>query len=277
MDLSKRIRETTVYIEKFMQPRGAIGVVLGTGLGGFVDEIEVSAELPYASIPHFPQSTVEGHDGKLVYGSMGGQAVFALKGRFHYYEGYSMDEVVYPIRVMKALGIESVLLSNASGAVNPNYKVGDIMVIKDHINLFPTNPLIGPNDESLGPRFPDMSEPYDHAFRAAMMQAAEKEGIDVHEGVYAGLSGPCFETPAEYRYIRIIGADVVGMSTVPETIAAKHLGMRVVALSVITDLGIEGHVESITHEEVQAAAQAAEPKIASIVQSFLINRVPRSH
>jgi len=269
MNLSDRIKETASFIENHLRPEGALGVILGTGLGGFADELQVEKELAYSEIPHFPQSTVEGHDGKLIYGTLEGQAILAMKGRFHYYEGYDMTEVVYPIRVMHALGIRDLLLSNASGGVNPAFKVGDIMLLRDHINLFPSNPLIGPNDDSLGPRFPDMSEPYEHEIRDALKASAKKEGIEVHEGVYAGVSGPCFETPAEYRYLRIIGADAVGMSTVPECIAAKHLGMRVAALSVITDLGIEGHVESVTHEEVQLAAQAAEPKVARVVRRFL--------
>ncbi|MEQ9187981.1 MAG: purine-nucleoside phosphorylase [Cryomorphaceae bacterium] len=277
MELSYRIQETTQFIEERMQAKGALGVVLGTGLGGFADELEIEGELKYADIPHFPQSTVEGHDGKLIFGSLNGQTILAMKGRFHFYEGYQMEAVAYPIRVMHSLGIDTILLSNASGGVNPEFQVGDIMLIKDHINLFPTNPLIGANDDSLGPRFPDMSEPYDADLREMIKNAAAKEGIRLHEGVYAGVTGPCFETPAEYKYLRIIGADTVGMSTVPETIAAKHLGMRVMALSVITDLGIEGQVESVSHEEVQAAAQAAEPKVASLVRTFLSSFTQTSH
>ena len=204
MDLSSRINGAVEVISQHMDVSGAIGVVLGTGLGGFVDELEVSEELSYTQIPHFPKSTVEGHEGKLILGMMEGRKVLAMKGRFHFYEGYSMDQVVFPIRVMKALGIEKILLSNASGGVNPSFKVGDIMLIKDHINLFPSNPLIGANDDRLGPRFPDMSEPYSHALRARLHQAAESVGLNVHEGVYAGVSGPCFETPAEYKYLRVL-------------------------------------------------------------------------
>lgn len=269
MKLSERINETVAYLRGHVHPTDAIGVVLGTGLGGFVDEMEVDAEIPYSDIPHFPQSTVEGHDGRLIYGRMEGQNILALKGRFHFYEGYSMREVTFPIRVMQALGIQSVLLSNASGGVNPDFKVGDIMVIRDHINLFPSNPLIGANEDELGPRFPDMSEPYDKTLMNAMHLAAREVGIHLKEGVYAGVPGPCYETPAEYKYIRIIGADAVGMSTIPETIVARHAGMKVVALSIITDLGVEGHVESISHEEVQSAAEAAEPKMAKVVRQFL--------
>jgi len=269
MNISDRIQQTTDFIgEKFNCDR-PVGVVLGTGLGGFADEIEIMEQLPYSEIPHFPQSTVEGHDGKLIYGSLSGKQVIALKGRFHFYEGYSMQEVVYPIRILRRLGVESLILSNASGGVNPAFNVGDIMLINDHINLFPSNPLIGPNDDAMGPRFPDMSEPYDRSFIEKMKAAAKTESIELREGVYAGVSGPCFETPAEYKYLRIIGADAVGMSTVPETIAAKHLGMKVAALSVITDLGIEGVVEQVSHEEVQKAANEAEPKMSAIVKSFL--------
>jgi purine-nucleoside phosphorylase len=252
-----------------MKISDAMGVILGTGLGSFADELDVISELSYTNIPHFPQSTVEGHDGRLIYGTLQGKHILAMKGRFHFYEGYSMQEVVYPIRVMHAMGVRTLMLSNASGGVNPSYQVGDIMLLRDHINLFPSNPLIGKNDENLGPRFPDMSEPYDLHLISQMHKAAKTIGLDLKEGVYAGVPGPCFETPAEYKYIRIIGADAVGMSTVPETIAAKHLGMRVTALSVITDLGIEGQVDPITHEEVQEAAQAAEPKIARLVRAFL--------
>ncbi len=269
MTLLHRIQQTTDFIHGRIHCDKPIAIILGTGLGGFVDEIDAKEEIPYTEIPHFPQSTVEGHDGKLIYGFLAGKEVLALKGRFHFYEGYSMQDVVYPIRVLAQLGVESLILSNASGGVNPAFKVGDIMLINDHINLFPSNPLIGPNDDSLGPRFPDMSEPYNKIFIHRMKAAAKSESIDIHVGVYVGVSGPCFETPAEYKYLRIIGADAVGMSTVPETIAAKHLGMNVAALSVITDLGIEGVVEKVSHEEVQKAARKAEPKMRAIVKSFL--------
>jgi purine-nucleoside phosphorylase len=192
-----------------------------------------------------------------------------MKGRFHFYEGYSMDEVVFPIRVMHFLNVDKLLLSNASGGMNPTFKVGDLMILRDQINLFPTNPLMGPNIEELGPRFPDMSEPYDNGMIRLLKDSANDLGYELHTGVYAGVSGPCFETPAEYKSLRIIGGDAVGMSTVPENIAAKHMGMKVAALSVITDLGVEGIVETVSHEEVQMAAQNAEPKLASIVKDFL--------
>jgi purine-nucleoside phosphorylase len=269
MNLLDHLRESERFIRDAFPIGNPVGIVLGTGLGALVNEIENRKELEYAAIPHFPQSTVEGHDGKLIHGSINGVEVLAMKGRFHFYEGYSMNQVVFPIRIMHFLGVKTLLLSNASGGMNPAYKVGDIMIIKDHINLFPTNPLIGKNQEELGPRFVDMSEPYDLRLIGLLHDAAEGCSVSVHEGVYAGMSGPCFETPAEYKHLRIIGADVVGMSTVPETIAAKHMGMKVAALSIVTDLGVEGQVEKVSHQEVQKAAQDAEPKMTQIVRKFL--------
>lgn len=265
-----QIAETAKFIEsKLPVNKPLAGIILGTGLGGFADEIEKPTALSYTDIPNFPQSTVEGHDGKLIHGFINGVEIIAMKGRFHYYEGYGMDQVVFPVRVMKQLGIENLFLSNASGGMNPDFKVGDIMIIKDHINLFPTNPLLGKNHNELGPRFPDMSEPYAKSYISLLKDCGAELGISLQEGVYAGVSGPCFETPAEYKYIRIIGADAVGMSTVPENIAAIHMGMKVAALSVITDLGVEGVVEQVSHEEVQIAARAAEPKMASVLKLFL--------
>lgn len=269
MSLLDRIKQTSEFLHKRLNPSNPVGIVLGTGLGELASEIEESMVIDYAEIPNFPQSTVEGHDGKLIYGKLNGVEVIAMKGRFHFYEGYTMDEVVFPIRVMHFLNVKNLLLSNASGGMNPNFKVGDIMILNDQINLFPTNPLMGPNMDELGPRFPDMSEPYDRSIIRLIKQSANALGYKLHEGVYAGVSGPCFETPAEYKYLRIIGGDAVGMSTVPENIAAKHLGMKVAALSVITDLGVEGIVETVSHEEVQMAARNAEPKLASIVKDFL--------
>jgi purine-nucleoside phosphorylase len=265
----EKIKSTAEYISSRLSMNAPIGIVLGTGLGKLADEIEEARELPYTDIPDFPQSTVEGHDGRFIHGKIGGKEVLAMKGRFHYYEGYSMNQVVLPIRVMHFLGVKQLILSNASGGMNPEYQVGDIVLLKDHINLFPDNPLLGPNQNELGPRFPDMSEPYDHQMIKVIKTCADQLNLKLHTGVYAGVSGPCFETPAEYKYLRIIGADVVGMSTVPENIAAKHLGMRVAALSVVTDLGVEGRVETVSHEEVQQAAQNAEPKLAELVKSFL--------
>lgn len=269
MTLSDRITETVDFLNRYIEKPISIAVVLGTGLGGFSKELIIENEIPYSSIPHFPVSTVSGHDGKLLIGSLEGVNVLAMMGRFHYYEGYDMQQVTYPIRVMKSLGISKLLLSNASGGVNPNFEVGNIMLIRDHINLFPSNPLIGPNEDDLGPRFPDMSEPYSLKLQEKMHAAAKQNGIDIQVGVYAGVSGPCFETPAEYKYLRIIGADAVGMSTVPECIVARHMGMEVVALSVITDLGIEGRIEEVSHEEVKLAAAKAEPAVALLVRTFI--------
>lgn len=264
------ISETAAFLKVKLNPKKPVGIILGTGLGDLVNEVENQSILPYTEIPNFPHSTVEGHDGKLIYGTIGGVEVIAMKGRCHFYEGYTMEEVAFPVRVMHFLGVKNLILSNACGGMNPAFKVGDIMVVNDHINLMPTNPLIGPNDAELGPRFIDMSEAYKKSFVKMLLECGSEIGEKLHEGIYAGLSGPCFETPAEYRYLRRIGADVVGMSTIPENIAAKHLGMNVAALSVITDLGIEGEVETISHEEVQAAAMAAEPKLAAIVKRFLV-------
>lgn len=269
MILYEHIAETAQFIQSRFNCKQPIGIVLGTGLGELARLIEDPQELSYAEIPNFPQSTVEGHDGKLIHGRLAGKEVLAMKGRFHFYEGYSMQQVVFPIKVMHMLRVKTLLLSNASGGMNASFKVGDIMIIRDHINLFPTNPLIGANDDRFGPRFVDMSEPYDNAYIALLQKCGQELSIRLHTGVYAGLTGPCFETPAEYRFLKIIGADVVGMSTVPETISAKHMGMRVAALSVVTDLGVEGHVEQVSHEEVQIAARTAEPKLAELVIRFL--------
>jgi purine-nucleoside phosphorylase len=269
MSLSDRITDTCTFLNERIDQDIDIAVVLGTGLSGFSAELAVKKEIPYDTIPNFPVSTVSGHDGKLIIGEMEGVNVLAMAGRFHFYEGYSMEEVTYPIRVMHQLGIRKVMLSNASGGVNPDFSVGDIMLIRDHINLFPSNPLIGPNNDEWGPRFPDMSEPYSIRLLNQMRDAAKAANVPVQEGVYAGVSGPCFETPAEYKYLRIIGADAVGMSTVPECIAARHMDMEVVAVSVITDLGIEGKIEKVSHEEVKEAAAKAEPKVAQLVRAFM--------
>ena len=269
MNSLDQIKETVSFIKGKLNVNKPVGIILGTGLGDLANEVNEPRVLSYSSIPNFPQSTVDGHDGKLIHGFIDGVEVLAMKGRFHFYEGYTMEQVAFPIRVMHFLNVKNLILSNASGGMNPAYKVGEIMILNDHINLMPTNPLIGPNMDALGPRFPDMSEAYDKTYVKLLVACGDEIGEKLHQGVYAAVSGPCFETPAEYRYIRRIGADVVGMSTVPENIAAKHLGMRVAALSVITDLGIEGNVETVSHEEVQAAARAAEPKLAGIVKKFL--------
>ncbi|HLG03024.1 MAG TPA: purine-nucleoside phosphorylase [Bacteroidia bacterium] len=245
------------------------GIILGTGLGGLAHEIEVAFVLPYESIPGFPVSTVEGHSGKLIFGKLAGKNVIAMQGRFHFYEGYSMQQVVLPVRVMKLLGIQRLFVSNASGGVNPGFEIGDLMILTDHINLFPANPLTGPNDPRFGPRFPDMSEPYDKIMIATAKKIAGDLGIKVQEGVYVGLSGPTFETPAEYNYIRIIGGDAVGMSTVPEVIAARHMNIPVFAVSVITDLGVPGKIVVVTHEEVQRAAEMASNKLTRLMKEMI--------
>ncbi len=250
----------------------SVGIILGTGLGGLVKEINVEYTLPYAKIPHFPVSTVEGHEGKLIFGELGGKKVVAMQGRFHFYEGYTMQQITFPVRIMKALGVKTLCVSNACGGMNPSFVVGDLMIITDHINLFPTNPLIGKNIAVLGPRFPDMGEAYKKSYVELARQVAKENDIRVCEGVYAGLTGPCFETPAEYRYLWRMGADVVGMSTVPEVIVAKHSGIDVFGISIVTDLGVEGIVQKVTHEEVQHVANLQEPKMTLILKE-LIRRI----
>jgi purine-nucleoside phosphorylase len=243
--------------------------VLGSGLGNLAKEISVIKEIPYQEIPHFPVSTVEGHQGKLIFGTLSGKEVVVLSGRFHFYEGYTPAQVVFPIRVMKFLGVETLFLSNAAGGMNKAFGVGDLMIIHDHISFFVVNPLLGKNFEELGPRFPDMSEPYDKHLIAKAKGIAGKLGIPVHEGVYAGVTGPTFETRAEYKLLHIAGGDAVGMSTVQEVIAAKHMGLSVFAMSVITDLGIREDDNIITHEEVLEAAHAAEPKLTAIFSELI--------
>ncbi|MFI5196015.1 MAG: purine-nucleoside phosphorylase [Chitinophagales bacterium] len=234
--------------------------------------INTETEIPYSDIPNFPVSTVKGHYGQLIFGKIGGCDVMLMAGRFHYYEGYSMEEVTFPVRVMKALGVETLILSNASGGTNPGFTIGDLMIIKDHINFNPEHPLRGHNDERLGTRFPDMSQAYDHELIALAKEIAAEKGISVRTGIYFGLQGPTFETPAEYKMIHLLGADAVGMSTVPEVIVARHAGMRVFAMSVITDIGISDEPVTVTHEEVLEAANAAAPKMATLVAE-LVKRV----
>ncbi|HZJ80005.1 MAG TPA: purine-nucleoside phosphorylase [Dysgonamonadaceae bacterium] len=263
------IKKTADYL------RGKIGeipntaIILGTGLGELVHEIEDKTEIPYPEIPNFPVSTVEGHSGKLIIGTLGGKKVLAMQGRFHYYEGYNMKEVTFPIRVFQALGIEYLFVSNAAGGMNSSFDVGDIMLIEDHINLFPEHPLHGKNLEELGTRFPDMSEAYNKELRLLAMEIANENNIKLQHGVYIGLTGPTFETPAEYNYLRIIGGDAVGMSTVPEVIVANHAKMKVLAFSIITDLGVLGKIVEITHEDVQEAAKVAQPKMAQIMREVI--------
>jgi purine-nucleoside phosphorylase len=265
----EKIAKTADFIRSKTKLRPKIAIVLGTGLGGLVNDIEIVDSISYSDIPNFPVSTVKGHQGRLIFGRLGGKDIVAMQGRFHFYEGYSMLEVTFPFRVFKNLGIEILLLSNAAGGMNKNFKVGDIMFINDHINLIGTNPLIGKNYDELGPRFPDFSEPYDHELLKIALNAANSLNIPVHQGVYAAMSGPTFETPAEYRYLRIIGADAVGMSTVPEAIVARHSSIRVFAVSIITDLGGMDEVVPVSHEEVIEAANKAEPKMTAIIKKIL--------
>jgi purine-nucleoside phosphorylase len=265
----EKIRESTKFIQNRIAILPEVGIILGTGLGGLVKEIEVSHQISYEEIPNFPVSTVQGHKGNLIFGRLGNKNVVAMQGRFHFYEGYSMQDITLPVRVLKNLGISHLILSNASGGMNPDFKVGDLMIINDHINLFGTNPLIGKNYEELGPRFPDMSEAYNKELINKALGIAKKMGFAIKQGVYAGLSGPTFETPAEYKYIRLIGADAVGMSTVPEVIVARHMNLTCFAVSVITDSGVPGHIVEITHEEVQKVAAKSEPKLAGLIKELI--------
>lgn len=265
----EKIQETVAFIKKKTKVEPYIGIVLGTGLGGLVNDIETIDTLPYNDIPNFPVSTVKGHEGKLIFGKLGGKHVVAMQGRFHYYEGYTMQEVTFPIRVMKFLGIKLLMLSNAAGGVNPEYQIGDLMIINDHINLMGNNPLLGKNDSDLGPRFPDMSEAYDKKIIRQATKIARHHGIHFQVGIYAAVTGPTFETPAEYKYIHILGADAVGMSTVPEAIVARHMGLACFAVSIISDLGVEGKIVEISHEEVIDAASMAEPKMTLIVKEMI--------
>lgn len=267
----KKIAETAEFILNKTSRRPKTAIILGTGLGQLASQISDAEEIPYSEIPNMPVSTVEGHSGKLIFGTLGGKEIVAMQGRFHYYEGYSMKEVTFPIRVMKACGIETLFVSNASGGTNPSFRVGDIMIIEDHVNLFPEHPLRGKNYPELGERFPDMMEPYDFQLIKLAEQIAREKGVHLQKGVYVGTTGPTFETRAEYRYFRVIGGDAVGMSTVPEVIVANHAGMRVFGVSVITDLGGFGTPEKVSHEEVQKAASAAQP-IMTMIMSEMIRR-----
>jgi len=265
----KKISQTASFIESKTGFKPDVGIILGSGLGGLVDEIKTEHILDYSSIPGFPVSTVKGHGSRLFLGTLGKTKVAVMQGRFHFYEGYTMEDVAFPVRVLRKMGINTLILSNASGGVNPEYRVGDLMILDDHINLFPGNPLIGRNPDEMGPRFPDMSEPYDKKLIRDAMAIARKHGFRCHTGVYAGVSGPCFETRAEYRYIRTIGADCVGMSTVPEVIAARHMNLPCFAISIITDMGGGETVETITHEEVLKVAAEAGVKMTSIIREML--------
>jgi purine-nucleoside phosphorylase len=264
----EKINETTAFLKAKGIKDPDAGIILGTGLGGLTTKIENCIEIDYKDIPNFPVSTVEGHDGKLIFGELGTKKIVAMKGRFHYYEGYGSEQVALPVRVLKYLGIKWLFLSNAAGGVNPQYLIGDIMVITDHINLLP-NPLIGPNDDRIGARFPDMGEAYDKYLIDKALLIAEKHKIRIHKGIYLATSGPTFETPAEYKYFRIIGADAVGMSTTPEVIVARQMGVPCFAVSVITDLGVEGKIEYTTHESVQIEAAKTESQMTTIITEMI--------
>ena len=264
----EQILETAKWIKGKMNRSPKTAIILGTGLGQLAAEIKKEMEIPYADIPHFPISTVEGHSGKLIFGTLGDKDILAMEGRFHYYEGYSMKEVTFPIRVMKELGIQTLYLTNASGGVNPSFRIGDIMIITDHINHMPENPLRGENIPQ-GPRFPDMGHAYDPDLVDLADAIAAEKGLKVRHGVYVATQGPCYETPAEYRMFAQLGADAVGMSTVPEVIVARHVGIRCFGFSIITDLGGHGQVMKVTHEDVQKAANEAQPRVAAIMREMI--------
>jgi purine-nucleoside phosphorylase len=265
----KEINEAVRFIQSKCSTRPLVGIVLGSGLGSFADEIQVECEIEYSDIPHFPVSTVEGHSGKLIFGNLSGKKVVAMAGRFHYYEGYTTKEVVFPIRVLKFLGKKTLLISNAAGGINSSFKVGDLMIIKDHISMLTINPLLGKNVDEFGERFPDMSEPYKNYLIENAKKIALENRIEIKEGVYVGVTGPTFETRAEYKMLNILGGDAVGMSTVQEVIAAVQLGLPVFAISVITDIGIREEENTITHEEVLQAAKDAEPKLTLIFKQLI--------
>ncbi len=265
----EQISEATEFIRAKADLEPDIGVILGTGLGSLVDGLQKTGEIPYSDIPHFPISTVESHHGRLLFGHLSGRPVVCMQGRMHYYEGYSFKQIAFPIRVMKALGIHSLVVSNACGGLNPAFESGNIMLITDHINFFPGNPLIGPNDESLGPRFPDFYQVYDRDYIGLARMVALERGMRMCEGVYLGLTGPTLETAAEYRMLRILGADAVGMSTVPEVIVARHQGTRILAFSLITDMGLPDNLKPLKIEEVLAIAKRAEPKMRTLIEGCI--------
>ncbi len=266
ISLRDRIKEAKQFIHSKSKIKPDIGIILGTGLGALAGEIESRTKLAYKDIPHFPVSTAPGHEGNLILGLLSGKRIAAMQGRFHFYEGYSLEEITFPIRVMREMGIELLIESNAAGGINPNFKAGDLMIITDHINLTGNNPLIGPNDDRLGPRFPDMSEPYDQDLIELTQEIAIQEKIRIHRGVYVGVTGPNFETRAEYRFLRLIGADAVGMSTVPEVIVARHSGLRVLGISCITDECIPDRLRAVDFKLVIRVAKEAEPRITRLVK-----------
>lgn len=265
----EKVQETVSYLLSQYNEKPQVGIILGSGLGNFSKHIKIEKEVPYSEIPHFPVSTVKGHSGKMIFGELSGKKVVAMSGRFHYYEGYAPQDVVFPVRVLQQLGIKLLLLSNAAGGVNPDFKVGDIMIINDHISFNIPNPLIGKNVDEWGTRFPDMSEPYKKYLITKAKKIGIENGIDLKEGVYFVVTGPTFETRAEYKMIHILGADAVGMSTVQECIVANHMSIDVFAASVITDIGIRKEENTITHEEVLEAARTAEPKLAKLFMKLI--------
>lgn len=268
-DLRKQIEEAVTAVRAKTKSEPAIGIILGTGLGALAKEIETETTLDYGDIPHFAQSTVESHHGRLIFGTLAGKKVAAMQGRFHFYEGYSMKQITFPVRVMKFLGVKTLLISNASGALNPLFQRGDVMLISDHINLLGDNPLIGPNDDSLGPRFPDMSEPYTKSLIALAEESALDLRVKLQKGVFVALTGPNLETRAEYRFLRYIGADAVGMSTVPEVIVAVHMGLKVLGFSILTDECFPDALKPVSLEEVIAVANKAEPKLTKVMKEVV--------
>jgi len=266
----EQVQETVNYINKINNFNPEYGVILGSGLGSFTEDIKIEFTLPYNEIPNFPVSTVQGHKGALVFGTIGDKKVVAMQGRFHFYEGYSMKEVTFPVRVLKFLGVKKLIVSNASGGVNPIYKIGEIIIIKDHINFTPEHPLRGANDERFGPRFVNMSEPYSRKMIAKAKELALELNIEVKDGIYLGLQGPSFETLAEYKMVKILGADCVGMSTVPEVIVARHMDLETFGISVITDIGDEANIDTISHDEVLEAAQNAEPNVRKLIKELIL-------
>jgi len=265
-----KVQQTVNYIKEKTNFTPEYGVILGSGLGSFTDDMNIEFTLPYNEIPNFLVSTVEGHKGALVFGTIGNKKVVAMQGRFHYYEGYDMKEVTFPVRVMKYCGVEKLIVSNASGGVNPHYKVGSIVIIKDHINMLPEHPLRGKNDPRFGPRFVNMSEPYSKAMMHKAKEIAYELEIDVKDGVYVGLQGPTFETLSEYRMVKALGGDCVGMSTVPEVIVARHMDLETFGISVITDMGDEESIGEITHKEVLEAAVKAEPLVRNLIRELIL-------
>ncbi|MFQ5452853.1 MAG: purine-nucleoside phosphorylase [Candidatus Zixiibacteriota bacterium] len=264
-EFNKMLNEAVKYIKSQVSSEPKIGIILGTGLGSLVEGIEMTGTVDYDKIPNFPVSTVESHAGRLLFGNLKSKPVVCMQGRFHYYEGYSFKQIIFPVRVMKALGMETLIVSNAAGGMNPNFNSGDIMLIKDHINFFPGNPLIGPNDDNWGDRFPDMYEVYNHKYQQLAKAIALKQNLRLQEGTYIGLTGPCLETAAEYRMLRGFGGDAVGMSTVPEVLAAHHQHNKILAFSIITDMGLPDNMHPCSLEDVIGTASKTEPKLRDLI------------